>query len=142
MCGSTHGSLTTVSQQQFWSEFDMSRYGDGTVDDILSVCVSDWDTDGVLHQKLARECTPEEIKEEVWAQLEAHVNDDDRRELDAANIVDWHLDPDAAVNGILEQSGRGDEPCAVWEYEEPAVFAPIKAYDLMRYRLGLPHAGL
>ncbi len=86
-------ALTSVSQGQFWSEFDLARYGDGTVDGILSVCISDWNTDGIVHQKPARECTPAEIKEEVWAQLEAHVNDDARPELDAANIVAWHLDP-------------------------------------------------
>lgn len=86
-------ALTTVSQHQFWDKFDLSRYGDGTVDGILSVCVSDWNTPGILHQKPARRCTPEEIKEEVWAQLQAHLNDDGQPELDAANIVDWHLDP-------------------------------------------------
>lgn len=86
-------ALTSVSQHQFWKDVDLSRYGDGTVDGILSVCISDWDVEGILHQRKARECSPEEIKEEVWAQLEAHVNDDARHELDAANIVDWHLDP-------------------------------------------------
>ncbi|QDG53706.1 FAD-dependent oxidoreductase [Persicimonas caeni] len=197
-------ALTSVSQHQFWSEFDMSRYGDGTIDGIFSVCISDWNTPGILHRKPARECTPEEIKEEVWAQLAAHVNDGARRQLDEANIVAWHLDPAIdypdpnnpstavnaepllintvgslqhrpeantaisnffvasdyvrtntdlatmeaaneaarrAVNGILEQTVGDHDPCLVWELEEPVVFEPMKLYDRMRFKMGLPHSG-
>jgi uncharacterized protein with NAD-binding domain and iron-sulfur cluster len=196
-------ALTSVSQRQFWADVDLSGYGDGDVDGILSVCISDWDTEGIVHAKPARECTPEEIKEEVWAQLEAHVNDDARPDLDAANIIAWHLDPAIAypdpsipgaainaepllintvgslehrpqadtdipnffiasdyvrthtdlatmeganeaarraVNGILQRSPGDHVPCEVWEYQEPAVFLPIKAYDRMRYELGLAHS--
>jgi uncharacterized protein with NAD-binding domain and iron-sulfur cluster len=198
-------ALTSVSQCQFWADVDLSRYGDGDVDGILSVCISDWDSEGILHNKPARECTPQEIKEEVWAQLEAHVNDDARPDLDAANILSWHLDPAIdypdpnapgaainaepllintvgslkyrpeantdianffvasdyvrthtdlatmeaaneaarrAVNGILELSPGEHPVCEVWEFEEPAVFTPMKAYDRLRFELGLPHSSL
>jgi uncharacterized protein with NAD-binding domain and iron-sulfur cluster len=196
-------ALTSVSQGQFWADVDLARYGDGNVDGILSVCISDWDTEGILHAKPARRCTPDEIKEEVWAQLEAHVNDDAHPDLDAANIIAWHLDPaigypdpdapgaainaepllintvgtlrfrpqanteianffvasdyvrthtdlatmeaanEAArrvVNAILEQCPEAHQRCEVWAFEEPAVFAPIKAYDRLRYEMGFPHA--
>ncbi len=197
-------ALTAVSQRQFWEDVDLSRYGDGTVDGILSVCISDWTADGMIHGKPARECTPAEIREEVWAQLQAHVNDDAKPDLNAADVVTWHLDPaisypdasdpDAAVNaepllintvgslqyrpeantaidnfflasdyvrtftdlatmeaaneaarravnGILQASSSTESPCQVWDFEEPAVFLPMKAYDRMRYEMGLPHAG-
>ena len=38
--------------------------------------------------------TREEIKDEVWAQLKAALNDDRRREIEDDNLVDWFLDPD------------------------------------------------
>ena len=64
-------ALTSVSQQQFW-EADLAARTDGAVEGVLSVIVSDWNTPGVVHDRPARECTPAEIREEVWAQLARH----------------------------------------------------------------------
>jgi 15-cis-phytoene desaturase len=84
-------ALTSVSQEQFW-DLDLSRYGNGEVRGILSVDISDWNAPG-LNGKLARDCTREEIRAEVWEQLKRSVNfgqpvlrDDD--------LVEWFLDPD------------------------------------------------
>jgi uncharacterized protein with NAD-binding domain and iron-sulfur cluster len=44
-----------------------------------------------------------------------------------------------AVNAILARSGSRAEPCHVWPLEEPAIFFPLRAYDLLRFELGLPH---
>ena len=68
--------------------------GDGNVGGILSVDISDWDTAGEYSAKgkLARECTREEIADEVWAQLKAALNDGTtvlRRRV----ARDWFLDP-------------------------------------------------
>ena len=68
-------ALTSISQRQFWNKVDLSQYGDGTVRGILSVDISDWDAPGVVYGKPARECTAEQIKEEVWTQLKHHLND-------------------------------------------------------------------
>ncbi len=87
-------ALTSISQHQFWTNVDLSTYGDGNVRGILSVDVSDWDTPGVLFGKPAIACTAQEIEQEVWAQLQQHLNQDGSVLLDNANLVRWFLDPD------------------------------------------------
>ncbi|MEK5057187.1 phytoene dehydrogenase [Paenibacillus sp. FSL H7-0326] len=67
-------SLTSISQAQFWDGFDWSNYGDGQVKGVLSVDISDWETEGIHIRKPAMDCTPEEIKEEVWEQLKRGLN--------------------------------------------------------------------
>lgn len=81
-------ALTTISQRQFW-DVDFDRYGE--IEGILSVCVSDWNTPGVLYDKPARECSPDEVRDEVLEQLRRHL--DDASFLDDDHVVDWFLDP-------------------------------------------------
>jgi uncharacterized protein with NAD-binding domain and iron-sulfur cluster len=45
-----------------------------------------------------------------------------------------------AVNSILARSGSSAPPCHVWPLEEPAILAPLREYDLIRFKLGLPNA--
>ena len=98
-------SLTSISQRQFWSEFDPDDYGDGRVEGILSICISDWDSPGVRYDRPARECTAEEIRDEVLAQLDDHL---ETGSLDETDLVDWFLDPaiefgpDGVVDGNRE----------------------------------------
>jgi 15-cis-phytoene desaturase len=87
-------ALTSISQRQFWANVDLSQYGDGTVRGILSVDISDWEAPGLVLGKPARECTAEQIKDEVWAQLKQHLNDGGTMLIDDANLVAWFLDPD------------------------------------------------
>jgi uncharacterized protein with NAD-binding domain and iron-sulfur cluster len=47
-------ALTSISQVQFWKDFDISRFGNGTVKTVLSVDVSDWQTPG-LNGKAAQD---------------------------------------------------------------------------------------
>ncbi|HWM10923.1 MAG TPA: FAD-dependent oxidoreductase [Solirubrobacteraceae bacterium] len=82
-------ALTSISQKQFWKDVDLGRYGDGRVKGILSVDVSDWDTPGRRTGKVATRCTPEEIRAEVWGQLEDHLEE----QLDARHVLAWFLDP-------------------------------------------------
>jgi len=86
-------AITAISQAQFW-DTDLRERGDGDVEGVLSAIVSDWTEPGVVHGKPARECTPEEIREEVWAQLTAHLNRDGRERLTGDLVVDWFLDPE------------------------------------------------
>ena len=44
-----------------------------------------------------------------------------------------------AVNSILARSGVDAPPCHIWPLEEPLVFLPFREYDLIRFKLGLPH---
>ncbi len=87
-------ALTSISQRQFWTNIDLSQYGDGTVRGVLSVDISDWDAPGVVFGKPARECSAEEIKQEVWTQLQQHLNEDGATPIDDANLVAWFLDSD------------------------------------------------
>ena len=87
-------ALTSISQRQFWTNIDFSRFGDGRVGGILSVDISDWETPGVVYGKPARECSAEEIKEETWAQLKQHLNENGSDSIDDSNLLSWFLDPD------------------------------------------------
>lgn len=190
-------AITTISQAQFWENYDWSGIGDGRVDGIISVCVSDWDTEG-HNGKKAKHCTAQEIADEVWTQMELHLNDDAYAELERANVLDWFLDdsivfqevdrpvntqpllvnvmgtweqrPDAdlgmpnffvasdyvrthtdlatmegaceagrrATNGILRREGIRHH-ADVWELQEWAMLAPLKAIDRLRYLAGKPN---
>jgi uncharacterized protein with NAD-binding domain and iron-sulfur cluster len=87
-------ALTSVSQHQFWTNVNLSTFGDGTVAGILSVDISEWQEPGVLYGKSALQCTAEQIKDEVWAQLKQHVNVGGSIQLDDSDLVTWFLDPD------------------------------------------------
>ena len=54
----TPWALTSISQAQFWTGYDLADYGDGTVRDILSVDISDWDAPGVHTTHQARPRAP------------------------------------------------------------------------------------
>ena len=43
-----------------------------------------------------------------------------------------------AVNGVLRAARADAEPCEIWNLHEPEVFVPLRAYDRVRYRQGLP----
>ena len=86
-------ALTSISQAQFWDSFDLEQMGDGRVEGILSVDVSDWEQQGVVHGKQAMYCSKDEVREEVWAQLTAALNDAGVEVLDEANVLAWFLDP-------------------------------------------------
>ena len=87
-------ALTSVSQRQFWTSVDLSGFGDGSVAGVLSVDISEWEEPGVLYNKPAMQCTAQEVKEEVWAQLKQHLNVDGTVQLDDADLAAWFLDPD------------------------------------------------
>jgi uncharacterized protein with NAD-binding domain and iron-sulfur cluster len=195
-------ALTSVSQKQFWQGVDLAQYGDGRVQGILSVCISDWETPGIVYGKPAMQCTAEEIKNEVWTQIKVHLNDQDAAALDDANLLLWFLDPDIqfpnptqvtnlepllintagslefrpqaatelrnfclasdyvrtytdiatmeaaneaarrAVNAILDAAGSDAPRAQLWPLQEPEFFQPMKEYDRLRFKLGLPHSKL
>ncbi|WP_277370100.1 hydroxysqualene dehydroxylase [Rhodococcus rhodochrous] len=85
-------ALTSISQAQFWRGDFAQRYGDGSAHDCLSVDISDWDTPGILYGRTAKQCTPEEIAREVWAQMSACL-EDGTGAIDENDIVSWFLDP-------------------------------------------------
>ena len=196
-------ALTSISQPQFWRDFDLTKYGDGKVKGLISVDISDWDVEG-LNGKEARYCTRKEIAVEVWEELKRSLNNDGRDILRDAQVHSWFLDPDIAdadpttprletnaepllvnyvdtwrlrpeaftripnfflasdyvrtytdlatmeaaneaarraVNGIIRASGDDVPHCEIWNLQEPEVFLPMRAYDRVRFRKGLPWDG-
>ncbi|GDX82005.1 phytoene dehydrogenase [Deltaproteobacteria bacterium] len=190
-------AITSISEKQFWPSTNLANYGDGVVAGVLSVDVSDWNQPGRFNGKKAIHCTRDELLDEVWSEIKAHVNeagappvlvdaDVHSRFLDPAiefplpdaptnktpllvNIPDsWRDRPEAttaipnlflasdyvrtitdlasmeaaneaarrAVNGILAETGSRAARCRIFPFEEPWIFAPIKALDWFRYRLG------
>jgi len=88
-------AITSISQQQFWRNPIAQDYGDGKVGGILSVDISDWEAPGIGTGKCARDCTHQEIANEVWYQLEQHLNTDPNDVvLERKNLAGWFLDPD------------------------------------------------
>src|ERR687890_425969 len=67
-------ALTSISQKQFWPGVDLARGGDGRVRGVLSVDVSEWQRPGRRTGKVAQLCSTEEIFEEVWGQLQDHLD--------------------------------------------------------------------
>jgi uncharacterized protein with NAD-binding domain and iron-sulfur cluster len=104
-------ALTSISQQQFWAGVDLETYGDGRVEGILSVDVSEWERPGRRTGKVASRCTAEEIRDEVWGQLSDHLNDGATPLLDPANVVAWFLDP--AIQFPNPTSATNVEPLLV-----------------------------
>lgn len=86
-------ALTSISQLQFWQSFNPAQYGNGKIKSILSVDVSDWDTPG-LNGKIAKDCTKEEIKDEIWNQLKKSLMDNGQCMLKDEMLENWYLDRD------------------------------------------------
>ena len=87
-------ALTSISQQQTWPHTKLTKYGDGQVQDILSVVISDWDTPGKFVNKPAKECRREQIRHEVWEQLKESLLVDGKPLLSDSDLHSWYLDPD------------------------------------------------
>ena len=106
-------SVTSINQAQFWGRYDMARdFGDGTVVDVLSCDVSDWDAKGIVYGKTAKQCTREEIGKEVWEQIKASVNDTHPGTLRDEDLHSFFLDP-AVAWSPSSHSNSNDEPLLV-----------------------------
>jgi uncharacterized protein with NAD-binding domain and iron-sulfur cluster len=107
-------ALTSISQQQFWSQLDLAGTGDGHARGVLSVDISEWNKPGILIKKKASECSHDEIAEETWAQLKASLNVDGNVVLEDNNrhgffmdncINQQRTDPEAATNLLKNPYG-------------------------------------
>jgi uncharacterized protein with NAD-binding domain and iron-sulfur cluster len=90
-------ALTALTQGQFWTTRNFpADYGDGSAVDCLSVDISNWDAKGMLYGKTAKECSPQEVANEVLAQIRYHHTVGDV--LGWEDVHSWHLDPGVAYN--------------------------------------------
>jgi len=87
-------ALTSISQIQFWPEYDLKRRGNGKVVSILSVDISNWTDVGNFNKKAARDCTNDEIQKEVWAQLKEELNFGGANLLQDSMVEGYYLDED------------------------------------------------
>lgn len=96
----TPWALTSISQLQFWKDFNIKEYGDGTIKTVFSIDVSDWDSPGVLEhgpdkvKKSAKDCSKQEIIDEIWAQLKMSLNVEGKTILKDEMLKTWFIDPD------------------------------------------------
>jgi uncharacterized protein with NAD-binding domain and iron-sulfur cluster len=98
--------LTSISEEQFWKR-SLTTYGDGAAKDCLSAIISDWSTPGNFNGKSARQCVPNEIAQEAWAEIKAHLNDTGTVLTDDM-LHSWFLDPAIMDSGT--PNVRNDEP--------------------------------
>jgi uncharacterized protein with NAD-binding domain and iron-sulfur cluster len=108
-------ALTALTQAQFWNHRSFARdYGDGAAVDCLSVDISDWNSPGIVYFKPAKQCTPDEIRHEVWAQIRAHLINRDRppNSLPDDILHSWFLDPGIAWSRA-RQSNTNETPLLV-----------------------------
>lgn len=125
----TPWALTSVSQHQFWPHVDLSRYGDGTVEGILSVDISNWHAPGIVSGKTADECTIDEIAKEVWAQLKQVLNAPGQELLRDEDLHSYHVDTDIEYHQVPSAHDIDSEPllinkAATWHLR-PGAFTAI-----------------
>ncbi len=96
-------ALTALTQAQFWADRDFAAdYGDGKAVDCLSVDISNWDAPGILFGKPAKQCTRQQVAQEVWAQIHEHHTAAEHLPDDI--IHSWFLDPGVAWDSTLKRN--------------------------------------
>jgi len=104
----TPWALTAISQIQFWKDFDIKMCGDGSVKGLISVDVSNWDNPGLIHKKPARDCSKEEVLEEIWYEMKQSFNTDDTVILKDEQLKFAHIDCDIIFgNDIADFTTQG-----------------------------------
>jgi uncharacterized protein with NAD-binding domain and iron-sulfur cluster len=121
-------ALTSISQQQFWTDHDLRSMGDGTVSGVLSVDVSEWEAAGELTGKHARSCTRDEFLAEVRHQLQARGVEG----LDDGNLVTAFVDTDITFPNP-PHAGVNAEPLLVntsgsWAHRPRAVTPVVNLF--------------
>lgn len=106
-------ALTSIDQGLFWSGNIAELYGDGRVQDVYSVDISDFFSPGILYGKPAVDCSPAEIAAEVWAQMKRALNRPGKTVLDDAMLVRWFLDPAIHYPQGLGKPAANREPLLI-----------------------------
>lgn len=123
-------ALTSISQIQFWDDYNIQDRGNGEVKGVLSVDISDWFTKG-LNDKEASQCkSKEEIKKEVWEEMKKSLNVNGQTVLRDEMLIDYYLDRDIKfrVSNLGPMETSNEEPLLVnkintWELRPDAYTA-------------------
>jgi uncharacterized protein with NAD-binding domain and iron-sulfur cluster len=86
-------ALTTISQVQFWGDYDLDMRFNGKVKGVLSVDISDW-LSTKYKDVLAEECRADEVADYVWEQIEKSLNVDGKIIVERSMIEFYYLDRD------------------------------------------------
>jgi uncharacterized protein with NAD-binding domain and iron-sulfur cluster len=115
------------TQAQFWSRDFATQYGDGRVQDKLSVAIADWTRPGIVYRKAARDCTPEEVATDLWEQIKRHINKPGRPpRLTDQMLISWNIDPGMVMrDGHLFSEDALVLPTAGTERYRPDVLTAI-----------------
>jgi len=105
-------ALTSISQHQFWRAGSFPypagpspAGGTIQVQDILSTIISDWNTDGnEIVTVPAKQCTKQQIFDETWAQLKAHLVLAGNGKIADGDRVESFLDPAITFDGPDEKT--------------------------------------
>ena len=110
-------AVTSVMQQEYWPDFPVDQYGDGTVKSIFSIDISNWFVPGVLYGKPAIQCNAEEIFNEVWEQIKLHTNDDQETIFSDEDVVTYFIDPSIQFteNGVVNDEPMFINTTGSWE---------------------------
>jgi uncharacterized protein with NAD-binding domain and iron-sulfur cluster len=106
----TPWQLFSISQAQFWKRDFPREYGDGQVRDCLSVIISNWNEPGILYGKPARDCTPDQIAREVWAQIRSCLEDTGKTVLPDEILHSFFLDPAIGYHPRGSGQAHNDDP--------------------------------
>jgi uncharacterized protein with NAD-binding domain and iron-sulfur cluster len=129
-------ALTSISQIQFWNNYDLSDRYNGKVKGILSVDISDWTAPGNFNNKAAKDCTREEVIEEVWKQLKQEINvggkellTDDMLEF---SFLDDDIQPEQPDQGIMRDvlSLKAQEEVNKLSNKEPLLVNIVDSWGL------------
>lgn len=116
-------ALTSVDQATLWPDINLQDYGAGNVKGLLSIDISDWNAPGNFNKKAAKDCTNQEIFDEVMAQIMATLNKEGEEPIIKKEwVVDWFLDPDIHSEKVEDKPPYTDL--------EPLLIAAVNTWGL------------
>lgn len=114
----SQSALTSISQAQIWRKTrNLSRdYGDGRAKESFSAIISDWKAPGMIYKKPLWSLPREQVIEEVWEQMKAHLNDRGKDVISDDMVVSKWLDPAItypAARAGMDRIAENDEPLLI-----------------------------
>ena len=149
----TEWALTSISQTQFWPDFDLTQRGDGRVKGIFSVDISDWGvpfpgpaadipfpappgTDMAALTLTGNQCTTfDQIAHRVWLQLKKSLNEVDKPPvLEDSMLQGTYTDGANTYHGYyLDRSLNEQEPPAATDPAFTTVGAAVAQPKLVNH---------